>query len=89
VGPYDELVLGQPVNFDGMYYMHVSKIFVSTVETLVNGRQPKELATFNVTFSQNSRRLDFSFREKVSDRLIFSTSMRLLSPWGFGLTLST
>ncbi|KAJ3306229.1 hypothetical protein HDV03_000149 [Kappamyces sp. JEL0829] len=58
VGPYDELVVSQPfqdVQGHGKPAMRVTRIYVSTLETLINGRDnwdvPKELANFTTVFA--------------------------------------
>ena len=52
VGGYDELIISQPFNVNGEIVMRVTRIYVSTINTLVNGREnwdvPKVIIFFYI-----------------------------------------
>jgi hypothetical protein len=75
-GPYRELLFVPGVlrAFDGRRHWSVSRIFVSTVQSLVNGRRnwglPKELAQFDIVYGD---------RNGFEDRIVVKRAERTLA----------
>jgi hypothetical protein len=77
VGPYQELLFIPGIfRLGGRYTFSISKIWVSTYDSLWNGRKnwgiPKELAQFNLEQQANSSRI---YKVGTEDRIFFEASV--------------
>jgi hypothetical protein len=74
VGPYGELLfIPGMFHYNGKYYWHISKIYVSSWDSVMNGREnwgiPKELAEFEF---KHLDQVTQSIKVMQKDQLIFS-----------------
>lgn len=88
VGPYGELLfIPGMFHFKGKYYWHISKIYVSSLDSVMNGREnwgiPKELAEFEFNDLDQGNK---SIKVKVNGEMIFSCQFKDKT---FGFPLST
>lgn len=76
-GPYHELLFipGQFAFEDGQKRFSISRIFVSTMDSVVNGQRnwgiPKQLANFTVSDDHNTTRVALSTNDKTFAELTF------------------
>lgn len=89
VGPYGELLfIPGMFHFKGKYYWHISKIFVSSIDSVYNGREnwgiPKELAQFEFKEMAKGSK---SIKVTLNEALVFSAHLKD-SSWGFPLSTS-
>ncbi len=78
VGPYGELLfIPGMFQVNGKYYWHISKIYVSSLDSVMNGREnwgiPKELAQFE--FKQLSPASQ-SIKVALNDQVVFSSHFK-------------
>lgn len=91
VGPYQELLFipGRIACKDGARRWTISRIFVSTEASVLNGREnwgiPKELADFEVHYDTTGHGCD-EFRVSIDGDTFARLSFR---PWGFRLPVTT
>jgi hypothetical protein len=88
VGPYGELLfIPGMFHFKGKYYWHISKIYVSSLDSVMNGREnwgiPKELAEFK--FDELDQGIKLA-QVNVNGALVFNSQFKDSS---FGFPLST
>lgn len=78
VGPYGELLfLPGMFHYKGKYYWHISKIYVSSIDSVINGREnwgiPKELAQFDFKhINSKSKQINVS----INEQLVFSARFK-------------
>lgn len=88
VGPYGELLfIPGMFHYKGKYYWHISKIYVSSNDSVMNGREnwgiPKELAQFEFKQLSNGAQ---SIKVAINECLVFSGNFK---DKAFGFPLST
>jgi len=88
VGPYGELLfIPGMFQVNGKSYWHISKIYVSSLDSVMNGRDnwgiPKELAQFE--FSSLSKGLN-SVKVAINEQLVFSCNFK---DWGPSFPINT
>lgn len=88
VGPYGELLfIPGMFHYEGKYYWHISKIYVSSLDSVMNGRAnwgiPKEMAEFKFeSFEQGVKSAQVTVNGKMGFNCLFKDK-------SFGFPLST